>query len=972
MNTQDYYPHMIVGNVEKIPIQTITDFFITYGLDNSTLINELIAADRTLDAYKAIVINKKETDDIIDNKAEVMALFSKFDFYLEMFTTDDETSIVAPSSSDFDFVNHESKLWDSLIVYFIDNTKPDFYQTLVYGLKMISLFKKIEDGSFDTNIKILDYWKKSKIILPTSLFPLPKANAETLPEIPTEDSSPTVEELQDELKKLSDARNEILLSYDVQTQSLKNERLTETEYRSYITDTFGKDGLANENPPTIDIDIAYHNYSSALKPQELIEEQYSQISDEIITTIATLGIPTATIDVAFVLEKIDKKCTQINNSISELSSFDRIVQIGDVLISVENALIDNSICISEAKLSHCSLLHQLNAKNTKDTYVQVLGIGYANIIRQTLKKYEATEIAHIENVMAGETKEKTHRNLKIKEEYYSSETEKSEETETDTKTTDRFELSKEINKISSTADQFNAGLMLSGSYGTVSFGANLGYASQNASSEASSTSVSNSKEITKSAVNRIQERILEKRSVTNINEVEVTNLHSIKNDADGAKHISGIYYWVDKVYENQVYNLGKRLMLEFLVPEPAAYIIYSEAYSKNEGKSFIKPKHPSEYSNIVGGELKSHKNISRENYGLWAALYNAQDVVPTPSEFNTISKAYSQESIINKDFLNKDYNDLKIKDGYVAKTAELRIAMSSGVDSQNKIHYIHGFIGNKFFTTTHTNAFINGTGSFSLNDETELVPLSFRGYFGEFSMNVEVICKLSDNGLEKWQLQTYNSIMNAYQNQKDEYDYKIESLEAGINISGQNPILNRKSEKTELKKWGIEMLTLQRFDSFNAMKRAKNGHPEIDFEKALEESKFIKFFEQSIEWNNMTYLLYPYFWSPKPNWTVIKQLNDTDPKYTDFLQAGYARVVVPVHPKFTEAILHYLNTGDIWLGEDLPAINDELYLSIIDEIKEAENNTNGIPQGDKWETHLPTNMVMLSDVIPADLPGSSV
>jgi hypothetical protein len=234
------------------------------------------------------------------------------------------------------------------------------------------------------------------------------------------------------------------------------------------------------------------------------------------------------------------------------------------------------------------------------------------------------------------------------------------------------------------------------------------------------------------------------------------------------------------------------------------------------------------------------------------------------------------------------------------------------------------------------------------------------------------VCKLSDTGFEKWQLQTYNSIMNAYQNQKDEYDYKIESLESGINISGQNPILNRKSEKTELKKWGIEMLTLQRFDNFNAMKRAKNGHPEIDFEKAFEESKFIKFFEQSIEWDNMTYLLYPYFWSPKPNWTVIKQLNDSDPKYTDFLQAGYARVVVPVHPKFTEALLHYLNTGDIWLGEDLPAINDELYLSIVDEIKESESNSDGIPQGDKWETHIPTNMVMLSDVIPADLPGSSV
>ena len=36
------------------------------------------------------------------------------------------------------------------------------------------------------------------------------------------------------------------------------------------------------------------------------------------------------------------------------------------------------------------------------------------------------------------------------------------------------------------------------------------------------------------------------------------------------------------------------------------------------------------------------------------------------------------------------------------------------------------------------------------------------------------------------------------------------------------------------------------------------------------------------------------------------------------------------------------------------------------------NHEVGSSTGDKWETHLPTNMVMLSDVIPADLPGSSV
>jgi hypothetical protein len=39
--------------------------------------------------------------------------------------------------------------------------------------------------------------------------------------------------------------------------------------------------------------------------------------------------------------------------------------------------------------------------------------------------------------------------------------------------------------------------------------------------------------------------------------------------------ISGIYRWVDKIYTSQVYNYGKRLMFEFVLPEPAALFVKS-------------------------------------------------------------------------------------------------------------------------------------------------------------------------------------------------------------------------------------------------------------------------------------------------------------------------------------------------------------------------------------------------------------
>ena len=44
MATQNFYPHMIVGNVTKIPTSTVQDFLITYQIANSPLITDLIDA----------------------------------------------------------------------------------------------------------------------------------------------------------------------------------------------------------------------------------------------------------------------------------------------------------------------------------------------------------------------------------------------------------------------------------------------------------------------------------------------------------------------------------------------------------------------------------------------------------------------------------------------------------------------------------------------------------------------------------------------------------------------------------------------------------------------------------------------------------------------------------------------------------------------------------------------------------------
>ena len=56
----------------------------------------------------------------------------------------------------------------------------------------------------------------------------------------------------------------------------------------------------------------------------------------------------------------------------------------------------------------------------------------------------------------------------------------------------------------------------------------------------------------------------------------------------------------------------------------------------------------------------------------------------------------------------------------------------------------------------------------------------------------------------------------------------------------------------------------------------------------------------------MVYFFYPYFWGKKQAWVEKSNIYDDDPLFTQFLQAGAARVVVPVPLAYVDAVLFYL------------------------------------------------------------------
>jgi hypothetical protein len=75
--------------------------------------------------------------------------------------------------------------------------------------------------------------------------------------------------------------------------------------------------------------------------------------------------------------------------------------------------------------------------------IKPLGIGDLKVVKQTLLAYVPGEVANIENVLKGESKERKHRKLDRTETTLFTSEEETKDTERDTQTTDRFELKRE-------------------------------------------------------------------------------------------------------------------------------------------------------------------------------------------------------------------------------------------------------------------------------------------------------------------------------------------------------------------------------------------------------------------------------------------------------------------------------------------------------------------------------------------------
>lgn len=610
--------------------------------------------------------------------------------------------------------------------------------------------------------------------------------------------------------------------------------------------------------------------------------------------------------------------------------------------------------------------------------VQNLGVADFRKVEQEVCCYVPGEVSHIENIMAKEYKERTTRNYVRTENTLETSRETSVENLTDVTTATRNELNTEVANVidEDRTSSYGGSLGARGKIGKVEIDVNAyaDFTNSNSTSYANSQARTYAEEVTERALERIVQKTSERRMSKIIKEFEENNKHGFDNRGDEAQNITGIYRWIDIIYKNRLINYGKRLMVEFMVPEPAEFYKTVQKYKKVEISEDEKEE-PEVPRSLADFGIASPSDINTENVANIASYFGV-NIVPLEPGTKNLTMSLSPIAPVdhNRNINSQAYPAINVPVNYeidiISGSYTYEYRANSASNSQHA--FCDFSFGGKIVQSPRDYSATKKTKTVTINEN--LVPnlsgsvpvgVGYSGCFGFYGA-VTIKCILKQSYISDWQNDAYNKLLAAYNAKMSAYNDELAVLDFDEQDfdeqSTSDPRMNRIIEQRELKRICIEML-MKPFCNVQGRDNNQDVNacdlyqiPQVGQTTAFTEyARTVKFFEQAIDWQLMSYLFYPYYWADKCDWADLMQSKSDDLVFQAFLQSGMSRVVVPIREQFTEAFSYYIETGDIWLGNDLVAGSEaDLYVSIAEDMQTIDG-----PVEDVWETRVPTSLAII-------------
>jgi len=593
--------------------------------------------------------------------------------------------------------------------------------------------------------------------------------------------------------------------------------------------------------------------------------------------------------------------------------------------------------------------------------VKNLGVADYRKVEQEICCYEPGEVSHIENIMAREYKEKATERLRSTDTTLTKSSERESENLTDTTTTTRNEMHSEVAQIIAEDTQVNLNTQYNwGKQGVFGGSINAGFANNTSQEDSSMQAQTYAQDVTQRAMERVVTKTKSELITKIIESYKENNKHGFDN-TKGEENVSGVYRFINKVYNNQIVNYGKRAMVEFMIPEPSRFHILASIKNPSED-SIVLIKKPVDPRSLDAGihQIATYKEVAKplnaDNYIYWCSLYGVEAEIP-PASFLSIGKSFtkSEQGGDGGNKTNKASSaDVDVPFGYQLLKAKATWEQ----------------IGQLVYVKVADLSLPNNVEITFAKKYTNKIPVSVAfEMIWLANVNVNIEFERTEEFYLSWKNRIFNSIIEAYESKLEAYNNAVaDAKRIASETIEANPMYYRQIERNILKKNIVHYLVDAKYmgqdylDNDDDLTTLKPNNSAV----FNENTSVARFMEQAFEWDIISYNFYPFYWGSTNRWKQAYNFQFKDALFTNFMQAGMARVVVTVRPGFEKAVNWYMATGQVWNGGQVPTLGEELFLSIDQELKDVEPKAEGLP----WKTKVPSDLTIIqSSTIGLDAQG---
>ena len=438
---------------------------------------------------------------------------------------------------------------------------------------------------------------------------------------------------------------------------------------------------------------------------------------------------------------------------------------------------------------------------------------------------------------------------------------------TDARVTDRSQQQDTAQKDVSDSLHADGQVDMSTSYGPMSLDTHFGLSLDHSESDSTQHATTQAHETVSRTVKSLQTTVREARITTVLSRTVETDQHEQNNQT--ADSLNSIYQWVNKVERYQVFRYNHRLTLEFLVPEPAAWVTWLKGQTPQDVGVDVPPDF-TKLANADADEATAFRatDITEVNYVQLGAKVRASGLeAPPPRIVRVVGqwelKPYDPHS--PADDPNKAVDTVRQHSPVQAYKLDTPIVVPSGYDAVryfiryeawgdsawwgNGNPHITARLGVMVGNSTHDFYSANDMGSMSneldganqkvaagpfdtryVNDPDPGIPADpanprysdptvltgsrtlpvsvLTDNMRTYILHIEVDCERTDASFADWQNSIFDLLSDAWQTWNRQYQAALRaaSISQGVTIDGASPERNKQVVAGELKKLVIGLL----------------------------------------------------------------------------------------------------------------------------------------------------------------------